>query len=158
LILFEEARDFMRNANRNLLNTIVGQPFSQSDTINTTISLVSPMLESDFGVAPFNPFIFVDGRDREIHLPDMAPTQKHSARWWKASNDDSDPTSGRYYRRENNAPWAINIPANFAYPIEYAPIHTAHLKFMDWVMSNGSSYADWYQDKSGYRNASNIYR
>lgn len=157
MIVYENAYDMLNGAVGNLINTIIGAPRASSDTLTMAVTLTSPQRIADFGDAPFNPFIFVQGRDREIHLPDMAPTEKHDATWFGKGKDTSNPGAGRYYKTSNGAPWAINIPEPFVYPKEYSAIQTAHLKFMDWVTSGGVNSTDWYRNLPGYRNPANIY-
>lgn len=54
-------------------------------------------------------------------------------------------------------PWAIMLPVNFDYPIEYADVTTAYNYFDDWASSGGTTNTDWYTNNPGNRNASNIY-
>ncbi|MDV7398915.1 DUF4842 domain-containing protein, partial [Arthrospira platensis SPKY1] len=72
-------------------------------------------------------------------------------------HDNSIPAQGRYYKTQNNLPWAINIIERFEYPIEKVEIPSAHLKFADWAESGGQIFNDWFRDEEGYRNPSNIY-
>ena len=64
---------------------------------------------------------------------------------------------GSYYKTGNNLPWAIEIPVSFDYPYEKVDILQTHLKFGEWATAGGESFQDWYLDKAGYRNESNIY-
>jgi len=41
--------------------------------------------------------------------------------------------------------------------MEKKRIDRGYNKFIDWGMSRGESYKDWYGDNSGYRNLSNIF-
>jgi len=66
-------------------------------------------------------------------------------------NDDSKPTENRYYKSQNNLPWAIDIPVDFVYPIEKVEIIKGYKKFADWASSGGTVYEDWYLDNDGYR-------
>ncbi|MBT3208156.1 MAG: hypothetical protein HN704_04585 [Bacteroidetes bacterium] len=36
-------------------------------------------------------------------------------------------------------------------------MNLGHLKFIDWVESNGANFADWYKPKTGYRACSHFY-
>ena len=50
------------------------------------------------------------------------------------------------------------LPDMLRKKIEKAEITKAYLHFIDWVISNGSSYTDWYSNTApGYRNNNNIY-
>jgi len=139
-------------------NTRMSQDFITPDTMTIELKLNSPMDVDDFGMAPFNPFIFVNGeRGREVHLADYSPTDLVDNSYFGSYSDDSNPVAGRYYKTENNLPFGLNIASPYDYAIEKAANNTAHLKFIPWVESSGSSYRDWYMDKSGYRNDANIY-
>ncbi len=109
-------------------------------------------------ISNFNPFIFVNlDRTVEVHLPDYPPTDLANTDLFGTANDDSDVGTGKYYKTENNLPWAINIYESFEYPQEKQQIVWAYLKFAAWATSNGGSFEDWYKDLSGYRDDSKIY-
>jgi len=140
------------------VNTTPGIPYVTPDIQTITIELASPVDLSDAGIPPYNPFIFVNGqRDVEVHLVDKVPTDLANTSLFGTASDNSNPATGRYYKTATNLPWAINIIEEFEYPIEKAEITSAYLKFGDWAESNGDLFNDWWQDKSNYRNASNIY-
>ncbi len=140
-------------------NTRPDQPFIVPDTITVDIHMVNPIPVAEFGNAPFNPFIIVNmERGKEVHLPDYEPTDLVDASYFGKSFDDSQPAIGKYYKTVENLPWALNFPSKFDYPIETVSIDLGHLKFVPWVLSNGTEYRDWYKDLDGYRNDANIYQ
>ncbi|MBT4967882.1 MAG: LruC domain-containing protein, partial [Bacteroidetes bacterium] len=141
------------------VNTTVGGVYIQPDTIYQTVTFTSPVDVAQLGTAPYNPFIRInEDITHEIHLPDYAPTElAENSALFGTAQDDSDAAIGRYYKTENNLPWAINIPVEFHYPIEKAEIVSAHLKFGSWATSNGLEYTDWYLEMANYRNAANIF-
>ncbi len=140
-------------------NTRPDQPFIVPDTITVDIHMVNPIPVAEFGNAPFNPFIIVNmERGKEVHLPDYEPTDLVDASYFGKSFDDSQPAIGKYYKTVENLPWALNFPSKFDYPIETVSIDLGHLKFVPWVLSNGTEYKDWYKDLEGYRNDANIYQ
>ncbi len=140
------------------VNTEQGAPYSIADTITITVNFQQPVASDAAGSAPFNPFIFVNGdRTKEVHLADYEPTAKHNAGLFGSVEDNSDKASGKYYRTDNNLPWAVNISHQFRYPKEKKRVDEAYNYFVSWALSSGSGYADWYKDNSGYRNTSNIY-
>jgi len=142
--------------NNGYLNTMPDIPYVETDTIVMSMTLSTP--QADFGIAPFNPFIFVDQeRAKEIHLLDSPPTELASDEYFGMWEDVSDPGSGSYYKTGNNLPWAIEIPVNFDYPFEKIDILQTHLKFGEWASSGGEVFQDWYLDEPGYRNEANIY-
>ncbi len=152
IIVFDDAWDHGHG------NTRLDRDFIVPDTMTLELKLTSPMTVGNFGLAPFNPFIFVNGdRGREVHLADYNPTDLANFSYFGTNDDTSEPGSGRFYKTENNLPFGLNIVSKFDYPIEKAPINNAHLKFIPWVESSGSLFQDWYMDNGGYRNDSFIY-
>lgn len=142
--------------NNGFLNTMADVPYVETDTIQINMTLSTP--QASFGTAPYNPFIFIDqDRAKEIHLLDSPPTDLASDEYFGIWEDNSDPAMGSYYKTGNNLPWAIEIPVSFDYPYEKVDILQTHLKFGEWATSGGESFQDWYLDKAGYRNESNIY-
>lgn len=140
-------------------NTTPGIAWAKPDTLLVTIILKTPIPLATIGNAPYNPFIFVDGvRGREVHLPDMAPTNLADMSLFGTGDDNSTPATGRYYRLKNNMPWAISFADHYDYPIEKSDIINTHLHFAEWVLSGGATFKDWYLNKTGYRNNALIYQ
>jgi len=143
-------------------NTRPTDPYSDSVNYNINFSVTAGPTLNTFGLNSFNPFIWNNtsgyGRGYEIHLPGKTPTTLANSAYFGTKNDNTNIAANRYYVTSGNGlPWAINVPVKFDYPIERADITTAHLKFASWVQSNGATYADWYTNGVGYRNASNVY-
>ena len=140
-------------------NTKQDEPFIVADTITVNINLLTPVAANDFGVAPFNPFIIVNKeRGKEVHLANYAPSDLADVSYFGQSSDDTQPGVGKYYKTIENLPWAINFPSKFQYPIERASIDLSHLNFVNWVLSEGIDYKNWYKSETGFRNSANIYQ
>jgi len=141
------------------VNTSAGTPWVEPDTLHIHIALNSSIALSVIGYAPYNPFIVVNRlRGREIHLVDQLPTALADPALFGTGNDDSDPATGRYYKTEQNLPWALNIPGHFDYPLEQNEIIGGYLKFAPWAMSSGAEYSDWYlPNMTGYRDEQYLY-
>lgn len=158
VIVFDDAYDQFPPISHSFINTIKTNPTNTPDTMNIVIKLDDPVDPQDIGIPPYNPFIIVDAdRDIEVHLPNKAPTDKADTDLFQTSSDDSKPVIGRYYKTDNNLPWAINIVDAFDYPSEKTPIINAHYKFANWAQSSGSSFKKWHQNKSGYRNPTLVF-
>ncbi len=158
IIVFDDTYHLMSHTGGIGVNTNSSYPFVTPDTINIHILLSEPAALENIGIPPYNAFMIVDQeRSHEIHLPDHAPTDLVDQSLFNTYRDSSNPSTGRYYKTENNLPWAIKIIEQFEYPVEKVEILQAYLKFADWAQSNGSTYYDWYKDISGYRNSNNIY-
>jgi LruC domain-containing protein len=141
------------------VNTVQDMPFVQPVTMDMKVSFVTPVPLAQAGTPPYNPFLIVNQeRGREVHLPNKPPTSLADAGLFGTGEDNSIPSSGRYYKTKNNLPWGLEIPYKFEYPVEKAQVLSAYLHFAEWAQSGGSSYPDWYVSKPGYRNTSLIYQ
>jgi LruC domain-containing protein len=141
------------------VNTQEWAPFVAFDT--TVIRIVPS--SADFGLADFNlgswnPFLIVNKeRGHEVHLPNYPATDLVDPAWFGMWEDDSDPWTGRTYKTLNNLPWAIDIPSEFAWPLEKVDITQAYHKFGAWAESGGQLFPDWYRSTQGYRNEALLY-
>jgi len=109
--------------------------------------------------APYNPFLIANKkRGYEVHLPGYLPTEKANQTLFYTLNDGTSANRDVYYKTKNNLPFALHVPETFEYPIEKQAVVNAYPKFFDWARSGGTLYKDWYQDKSGYRNNSVIFK
>lgn len=130
---------------------------TSSKTVKVKIEFTTPMLFSNLGTAPYNPFIVVGGnRGKEVHLAGSAPTDLADTTIFGTGDDNSNLAVQKYYMSDKNLPWAINIPVRFAYPLEKQDITKAYFKFNQWAESKGTLYKDWYMDLPGYRDNSKL--
>jgi LruC domain-containing protein len=156
-IVFSNAQSLF-NAS-GLINTRPLETYYAPVSIELAITFNQAVKLADLGNAPFNPFIYVNGnRGVEVHLPDMPPTQLANIQLLGTQADSSLPASKRYYKTGNNLPWAINIAQSFEYPAENMVINETYLLFSPWANSSGLSHKDWFVSKTGYRNASKIFK
>lgn len=90
-------------------------------------------------------FIFrTNYRGREIHFADYPPTDLFDASQFGRKEDTSDPDTNRYFRNENNLPWALQIPQQWRHPREYIDVLWAYPDYEQWVESSGQEAADWF--------------
>jgi LruC domain-containing protein len=156
IIPFDNAYDILRPADGGFVNTEKTRLKLSPDTISMVINFKEPISVNELGTAPFNPFIFVNReRGREVHLAGNTPTSLANKALFGTADDDSG--NGKYYQTKTNLPWAIHLPASFAYPVEKEPINKAYLKFNEWSESKGVKYADWYKTLPNYRDVVKIY-
>lgn len=145
-------------ANSIGLNTTPGAEYVTPDTFNVSVELANPQNFSTLGTPPYNPFIIANKqRGYEVHLSDYAPTDLADISLFNTLRDDSYPDIDRYYKTENNLPWAINILESFDYPAEKIQIVLAYNMFVQWAESEGTIFNDWYRDINSYRNNDKIY-
>lgn len=148
------------------INTDPNSPVVPYDTLfleikflnNGTAPAGGTVSTNQFNANSFNFYLFSLGhRDKEIHLPDRVPTSLANTALFGTGADDTNPAQGKYYKTSNNLPWAINVLQGFDYPSEKSAIDETYLHFIDWALSSGQNYTDWYLNLSGYRNNSLIY-
>lgn len=159
IIVFDDAFDNINFPGGGVfINTEKNSQLATGNIITITVKFNQLVHTDAAGLAPFNPFIFVGGdRSKEVHLADDLPTFKANTNLFGSGDDDSNPSGNRYYRAENNAPWAINISHEFRHPLEKKRIDEAYNYFVSWALSSGSTYGDWYKDNQGYRNTTNLF-
>ncbi len=161
VIVFDDVFNLMKAPGVGIgVNTTPGAPYVTPASVTVHMIFPTPKYTmNQVNLSNFNPFLIVGlNRGIEVHLPDYLPTGLASADYFGKAQDRSIPSQGRYYRTENNLPWAINICQNFAYPKETIDIVNTYNHFVPWAISGGLSFPDWYMDKPGYRNAENVYQ
>jgi len=157
-IVFNNANSLMSPSGSFGVNVRKEDPYVQPVSITMSISFPRHLYTlNDLNISGFNPFIFVNNRGREIHLPDYPPTARATVSLFGTGADNSIVESGRYYKTAENLPWAINVNPGFEHVVERVEITDAYLKFSTWAQSAGVQYPDWYLNNAGYRVASNIY-
>ncbi len=107
----------------------------------------------DVGMHNFNPFLISDqNREMEVHLPGKTPTALADKSIFGTKEDGGTEGEMSYYRsKENGMPWGLNVIESIPYPINKVAFNKGYLKFYEWVVSGGATYADWYLDLPGYR-------
>jgi LruC domain-containing protein len=106
---------------------------------------------------PYDPFLFATegyehgyafglppGRAYEIHLPNKAPTEAFRPDFFGRGQDSSEPENERHFVNENGMPWAINVGAEWQYPLEYMDVIYAYPQFHSFIANQGAVNADWY--------------
>ena len=140
-------------------NTTMGAPYVLPDTVTIHLAYDSNSYTlAQLDIGNFNPFMIINKvRGKEVHLTDYPPTSLADISYFGQKDDNSNPSTGRYYKTANNLPWAINITESFAYPSERNDILPAYPHLAAWALSNGVSFTDWYSNLPGYRNEALIY-
>ena len=159
VIVFDNASTVLLSTSGMGVNTNPSVPYVEPDTLTMTFDFAnSTYTLADIDIENFNPFIIVDGnRGTEVHLADYAPSNLANLSLLGTFEDDSDPSIGKYYKTQNNIPWAIMLPEVFDYPTEKSRIDDTFVHFISWGQSSGVQHTDWYKDISGHRNVGLIY-
>jgi len=126
-------------------------------TFSIEIPLDANVATQSIGDFPYDPFIFstedyarsyvfgeAPGRRYEIHLRNQAPTAAFQENFFGRGDDASNAATGQYFVNENGMPWAINIPYEWQYPLEYMDIKYAYPDFHGHVVSAGVNNSDWF--------------
>jgi len=161
MIVFDDAYNTLEYPGSGIgVNTTPGVAYVEPDTINILMTYTpNTYTLEDLNMSAFNPFMMANmERGKEIHLPDYPPTSLADESYFGSEADDSNPDQGRYYKTDENFPWALNIYENFSYANEKTDILDAYNHFADWATSSGNSFSDWYLDEAGYRNANAIFQ
>ena len=162
IVVFDNFRNVIHLPQGNtdvFYNTSPTSPKGYGDTLTVTIHLAAPVVLSSIGSPPFNPFLIVDmDREKEIHLADHVPTSLAGTSFFGTGSDNSNPAAGRYYKTNNNLPWALNLPSTFDYLYETVPVIQGYNHFATWAQSSGTQFPDWYSNSAGYRVSSNIFQ
>jgi len=159
IIVFDNVNKIMSAPSGFGVNVTPGAPYVKPDTIVINMGFTPDVYSiNDLELNKFNPFLIVnEDRGKEIHLPNYLPTSLVTQSNFGTSQDDSDPSTGKYYKTEDNLPWAINVASSYDYTIEKVMVTNAYLKFSDWAESSGVQFADWYLKNLDYRDESKIY-
>lgn len=156
--LFDDAHKIIRSSSGSFTNTQLNTVYITPKLYTVTITFNTPVSTTSLGTAPFDSFIYVNGRSNEVHLPNKSPTDKADRNLFGTKADRSQPALGKYYMNSEGKPWALLIPGNFDYPVEKENMEKAYTYFSDWAKSMGTTRKDWYGISAGYRNTSKIYK
>ncbi|MFY7652984.1 MAG: LruC domain-containing protein, partial [Chitinophagaceae bacterium] len=135
IIIFDNASRLMKaNTADGFINTVNGTSFVTPDTTRFTINFEENRLSiSDIQINPY--LILAQNRQRELHLPDFAPTDKADKTIFSTGDDKSAPNAGIYYKNKQNLPWAIDVPYEIPYSVEKIDITNAYLVLPKWAQS-----------------------
>lgn len=147
LIVYENIRRDGFGGRGGFLNTQKGNDLTTGTEREIYVSLKENITLSSFQA--FNPFIYVNGREHEIHLTDKAPTGKMNYDLFNTKDDRSTPDSGHYYRKNNSHPWALDITSTsngsstnslWAYPSEGNNISLAYPNYNQWTSDHNTNW------------------
>ncbi len=128
------------------INTDLSAPYVEPVSIKISVTLKNPQSASSSGPASFNHFLIVNqDRGYEVHVPGKAPTDLADDSLFGTGDDDSNPSTGRYYVSKSVLPWALDLPNSWNYPYEKNRINRAFNRFSVWSQSGGKSFSDWYE-------------
>lgn len=159
--IFDDHRSVIRKLQDGAFwNTVIGGGRMEGieQEIRISFNTAVPATLSDVQIGNVNMFIVAYNADdvtrKEVHLPTYEPTTK------AVRVDLPDLNVNDMYKHKNGMMWGLMFPDTFDYPIEGKDgnLKDAYTHFFEWATSGGTQYADWYLDKSGYRNSDKIYK
>ena len=127
------------------LRSVIGQKY----TVTIDLADVDPKQVA----SPYNPFIFVTSRAREVHLVNYPPTDKADKELFNSHDDVSNVSAGIYYISRYKGevdlmPYGMNLPVidfTVLSKAEGVKIYETFPKFISWVESGGKKNTDWYK-------------
>lgn len=149
IIVYENTRRDAFGGRGGFINTQKGSERIPGTDREIYVSLKENVTLSSF--QNFNPFIYVNGRDREIHLTDKAPTSKMNKDLFTTEDDRSTPESNHYYRMNNFHPWVLDVTSTtngnstnslWAYPSEGNNISLAYPNYDQWTSDHHTNWLD----------------
>jgi hypothetical protein len=122
LLIFNPHQDLNGKWNAKDKETYVEAPEHKLE-----IALPAPAARESLDPMPFDPYIKCNGNDQnQVHLSFVKTRFK-----FKVVDED-------------NFPWAVLVPADWAWPLEQVSILTAYTEFKPWYESRGVDYKEWY--------------
>lgn len=168
IIVFKDAYDLLPHSNGYaFINVEAGAPNEGTDTTQIIVKFSSNGVRpegsaataiADFTHAIFNPYLIVgQERGKEVHKANRVPSSLVNNNYFGQHQDNSNPAQNVYYKTSTGLPWVLDVTESVPYATEKTDFTEAFLKFAEWAISGGSSYTDWYQDLSNYRNTNKIF-
>lgn len=128
-------------------NTGAGCPVRESIAFRLELELHSPA--TSFPLPPYNPFLFrTEGavaKGIEVHLPGRQPSSRADASRFGTGDDRSVPGTAQTYKNAKGLPWALDLPTEWAYPLEFRDTVTVYPRLVPWAQSGGTTDRNWYE-------------
>ncbi len=144
--IFSNAHEFMTGQSGaiGLINTKLTEPFLTPRDFEFTITFNQGVMDSQLDIQYMDLFIITDGKATgrtEVHLPTFQPTEKVDPYLLGTGNCAG---SEAPYLSTEGLSFALMIPTEFKWPIEYEAITKVYSGFAPWAQSSGTTNTDWY--------------
>lgn len=140
LTIFSNTGSLFATTNAYLIDTQLNKPYYKgSKTVFNIVFDTASFKLQDKTFPPFDPYLMVQnpkmGKTYDIHLPFSDPIP-----------GSQDPVDYPYanFIDDNNFPYAMILPTNFAWPQETVKISTAYPDFINWISSGFADFTTWY--------------
>jgi len=134
LQVLKNTKEMMFVAGSAFANTLSEQSLVYGKKFSFSLNLETPILLSEFGQPPYDPYLHVIPTNYEIHL---AGNQK---RLNGTANNPSDTN----FKDSNGFPYALVFPDDWYPPLEGVDIGTAYTEFLNYALSPSTSNESWY--------------
>lgn len=136
LVLFESTKNiFAANEGFAFTNTNSESGFKKGPKSEFTIYLSQPVPLSSFADLPLDPYIYLPSSGLEVHLPNNDPTP----------NSNNVLQGFTSFIDDYGYPFAMLIPEEWSYPVEFVNLTEAYPNFINYVLSGQTQDIDWYQ-------------
>ncbi len=159
IIAFDDAFRVLPSPGGSGVNVDPANPYAKPVDLDLVISFDAESEKAlELKDIQINPYLIVNqDREKEIHLPNMVPTDLANQKLFGTGQDDSNPSKEKLYKSKNNLPWAIVVPSEIPYPQTKVDFLQVYQYFGKWAESSGFSSEDWYENKKGYRDEDKMY-
>ncbi len=120
-------------------------PFSSAQANSSISTLYDPFIFATSNRFHGNYFVTPPGRGWEMHLADVPATEQANSSFFKTGQDTTDTNTGRYYKTNNNLPWAMEVGTEWKHPYSGVDLLQAYPDFEGHITSNKLDKLDWYQ-------------
>lgn len=140
LKLFTHTGTLFATTNASLIDTQMNKPYYKGSKAIFTITFDSASFKlQDKTFPPFDPYLMVQnpklGKTFDIHLPFNDAI---------AGSQNPGDYPYAHFIDDNNFPYVMMLPTNFAWPLETVRVSTAYPDFIKWVSSAFSDFTTWY--------------
>lgn len=127
-----------------------GRNCPMRDNVNYKLTVNFNTAIASFPSPPYDAFIFNSSgtsvaKGVEVHLPGKQPTSRADQRLMGTRDDRSVVGSASTYKSATGLPWALDIPAEWAYPFEFLDVANAYPNIVNWAKTSGASNKNWYE-------------
>lgn len=134
LQVLKNTKQMMSVAGSTFVNTVSGQSLVYGKKFSFSLNLNTPILLSEFGQPPYDPYLHVIPTNYEIHLSGNQTRLNGSA------NSPSDTE----FKDSNGFPYALVFPDDWYPPLEGVDIGTAYTDFLNYTLTPSLGNESWY--------------
>ncbi|MGY6558863.1 MAG: LruC domain-containing protein [Nitritalea sp.] len=158
VIIIENINQVIPFANNPLRNESAAPFTPEPFTVTIKVRESAGIKADQISYETFDPYLIVDqNRGREIHLPGRQGTSLSDPSLLGTSSDNS--LNGlSYTSTARNLPWALLVPKEIPFMQEGVDITEGYLNFPEWARSAGDKFPNWFENNSGFRNNSKLFR